>query len=57
MEGKRMENGNSYLIWVNWDTQVVSFHAVEGYEPMPFYSKENWQANIHILLLEGFRFQ
>ncbi len=52
-----MENGNSYLIWVNWDTQVVSFHAVEGYEPMHFYSRENWQANIHILLLEGFRFQ
>lgn len=52
-----MTEENMYIIWINWSDQVVSFHEVPGFEQLPFGSAEKWQANIRILLTEGFRFQ
>lgn len=46
-----------YKIWVDWNREIVSFHEVAGFEPMPFESQETRQANIRILITAGFRFQ
>lgn len=46
-----------HKIWINWEQEIVSFHEVEGFDPLLFVSSESWQANIRILLTLGFRFQ
>ena len=51
------ESGALYMIWINWEDQIVSFHEEPGFDRLPFGSEANWQANIRILLTEGFRFQ
>lgn len=52
-----MESRELYMRWINWEEQIVSFHEVPGFDRLPFGTEENWQANIRILLTEGFRFQ
>ena len=51
------ESGELYMIWINWEDQIVSFHEEPCFDRLPFGSEANWQANIRILLTEGFRFQ
>lgn len=46
-----------YKIWIDWKQEVVSFHEAVGFEALPFATLEAQQANIHILLTAGFRFQ
>lgn len=46
-----------YMIWVDWKEQVVSFHEEAGFEALPFATEASWQANLSILITEGFRFQ
>lgn len=50
------ERGN-YELWIDWEREIVSFHEAQGFEPIPFVSQENRQANIRILVTAGFRFQ
>lgn len=54
---RRRESRELYMMWINWEEQIVSFHEVPGFDRLPFGTEENWQANIRILLTEGFRFQ
>lgn len=46
-----------YRLWIDWDQQIASFHPVNGFDSVCFYSQENYQANLRILLQSGFRFQ
>lgn len=48
---------NAYQIWMDWKQEIVSFHEIVGFEPPPFATLEDQQANIHTLLTAGFRFQ
>lgn len=46
-----------YRFWVDWEHSIVSFHLVEGFEPVSFSNHTAYQANIQILVQSGFRFQ
>lgn len=48
---------SDYQIWIDWKREIVSFHEADGFDPLQFASSESRQANIHILLILGFRFQ
>ena len=48
---------SNYIMWIDWEERVVSFHEVQGYDQLPFGTMETMQANIRILLTEGFQFQ
>lgn len=52
-----MTENRDYIMWINWENQVVSFQEEPGFDQLPFGTMENLQANIRILLTEGFRFQ
>lgn len=52
-----LQAGTDYNVWINWNDKIVSFHEEPGFERLPFGSRESWNANIRILLTEGFRFQ
>lgn len=47
----------NYQLWVNWDEHIASFQPKPGFETVTFFSQENYQANLRILLQSGFRFQ
>lgn len=56
---RRRENGKQRALY---DVDQLGgancvFHEVPGFDRLPFGTEENWQANIRILLTEGFRFQ
>lgn len=48
---------NRYQLWINWDEQIASFQPQAGFETVTFFSQENYDANLQILLQSGFRFQ
>lgn len=52
-----MPEETEYRIWVDWDHSIVSFHPMEGFEPVSFFSHATYQANLRILVQSGFRFQ
>ncbi|MDD7652660.1 MAG: hypothetical protein SOY32_02895 [Candidatus Faecousia sp.] len=52
-----MDSMEHYVMWINWEEHVVSFHETPGFDRLPFLTAENMQANIRILLTEGFQFQ
>lgn len=53
-----MEEGTVLVnLWINWIERIVSFQEVPGFERLPFHSDHTLQANLQILLAEGFRFQ
>ena len=33
------ESGELYMIWINWEDQIVSFHEVPGFDRLPFGSE------------------
>lgn len=45
----------TYELWVNWDTHVASLRPAPGLEAVTFYSKENYEKNLEILIQSGFR--
>ena len=46
-----------YCIWVDWERHRASLEPVEGYERLPFFSRESWQENLSILTRSGFQIQ
>jgi len=46
-----------YIIWVDWQNEVVSFHQSPGFEAVHFATESALQANLQIMLSEGFLFQ
>lgn len=46
-----------YQLWINWDDSIASFQPAPGFDALSFCSNENYQANLHILIQSGFRFQ
>lgn len=48
---------NAYQLWVNWDEHIASVQPKAGYEAMNFFSQENYDTNLRILLQSGFRIQ
>ncbi len=52
-----MEHGTGFSVWVDWKNEVVSFHETSGYERLYFATESALQANLQILLSEGFLFQ
>ena len=45
------------LLWINWTTKVVSFHRVEGFEPMAFPNRNSMMAYVIQKVSSGFRIQ
>ena len=31
-----MESRELYMMWINWEEQIVSFHEVPGFDRLPF---------------------
>ena len=48
---------NRYCIWVDWEHHRASLEPVEGYERIPFFSRESFQENLRILTRSGFQIQ
>lgn len=51
------ESATLINLWINWAERIVSFQEVPGFERLSFHSDRSLQANLQILLSEGFRFQ
>ncbi len=53
-----MEEGTVVTnLWIDWIEKVVSFREEPGFDRLPFHTDRSLQANLQILLSEGFRFQ
>lgn len=48
---------NRYQLWINWDEHIASLQPKAGFEAVNFFSQENYNTNLRILLQSGFRFQ
>lgn len=52
-----MDEITEFVVWVSWNNHIVSFQEKVGFERLTFCSEAALQANLQILLSEGFRFQ
>lgn len=50
-------NSAAHIVWINEETRIASFHAVEGYIVQTFSSHEFFMNYIHSLQERCFRFQ
>lgn len=57
MERTEAADGMSRTLWVDWGRKIVSFHPVEGFEPIDFESLDAKMSMTLILATRVFRFQ
>lgn len=46
-----------FAVWVSLKDRIVSFHPVEGYERIKFFSRERFLREILVMSSTGYRFQ
>lgn len=46
-----------YSLWVHWEKRIVSFHKVEGFTKMDFYSHKKMLLYAYDLSSNGYRVQ
>ena len=51
------KNPEAHIVWINEETRIASFHAVDGYVVQTFANHEFFMSYIHSLQERSFRFQ
>lgn len=52
-----VRNEELRVVWINEETRIASFHAVEGYVVQTFVNHDFFMNYIHSLQERSFRFQ
>ena len=47
----------SWIVWLNEDSRIASFHPVEGYREQGFRDHDHFLAFVQNLQEQGYRFQ
>ena len=48
---------DAHIVWINEETRIASFHAVDGFVLRTFVNHEFFMSYIHSLQERSFRFQ